>query len=1027
MTSSPDPSITPPRESEAGPVGPRRAAQVNEGPRGGLLDRPPRAGRGDRDARRGRRARGAGGRPARVRSAVLAAVALVAAGIGVPWAVSVTASAATTSLVVNSTAWGGADSTPGNGVCETAPGNGVCTLRAAIQEANALAGQPGDVEIVVDPSIPLGTKMTGTANVQANNMLNANITAEDTGAVFHVTAPVTIDLGHRLQPDGSANDTGEWAVFFVDSPDVSILNADMVLSSGSSFVIGPKADRVTIDGDTGGGFGQIATPNFNSERFVVLREGAANVTIQHYQITGYYDSATSGGIFVFDVFAPYTQLTNIVVDGVQLLYSTASNNTCSGSNGSGCRTRILNFWTGTSSNTTRSQTVIRGLVFRNMLVENMTSQYSFQFGNPGDTGGTNSITLSGLVMEDNVFVENQGVSTGGTAFINLPYHNHLQGTNVIARNVFSRASTGQTDAIIYYGNNAIAADSTAPSGLTIADNHFDGYTGAATIRTERSGLVTVTGNTFGPRTGSQAAPGTTEEYSDSASVMYNTFHGSPLHASNQTIRTWAPTAAASVPTGQLPTSALVAADPRDGALPTCTVTVPVSKITATDNNSQAPGEPVTLQAYWTAQRTAEVYLGEVTGVTGTTATLALPLPVGPVTLPDGTTTTVVDATTGKPAGFIRLQTHVEGLGQLESSQYSRFVSVFGLCRPVLTIDQAAGMTDPTLGRDLHFTLVSSVPLDPGTVTVGDIAVTAQPVAQTINAALLNPQVISVTPVPGSGNTVFDVVVRVDDSAAVTVAVAAEAVATPSGLTNPDPATSADGTITFLNPLRVDPPQFTLVTGEPHGKTFTVSVAAGAPTPASDLVFQAVVSQPVGTPPLTLSTTTPVLPAGATAAPPVTVTAAAGSVTANTETTIALTVASADPNYDGLLVPSVKPFLFSTDPTLHITKEAYVDVGDPSSAAQIKATGTLAPAGSRLLDRQAVCFVYTVTNTSADDWATKLTDVTVTDSDTRLGSGGMIGTLPALDVGQSAQLFACTTLLPLDTTVADAAATGTEGS
>lgn len=32
------------------------------------------------------------------------------------------------------------DANPGNGVCETANGNGVCTLRAAIQESNALAG-----------------------------------------------------------------------------------------------------------------------------------------------------------------------------------------------------------------------------------------------------------------------------------------------------------------------------------------------------------------------------------------------------------------------------------------------------------------------------------------------------------------------------------------------------------------------------------------------------------------------------------------------------------------------------------------------------------------------------------------------------------------------------------------------------------------------------------------------------------------------------------------------------------------------
>ncbi|MCA9922591.1 MAG: CSLREA domain-containing protein [Anaerolineales bacterium] len=32
------------------------------------------------------------------------------------------------------------DANPGNGVCETSPGNGVCTLRAAVQEANSLAG-----------------------------------------------------------------------------------------------------------------------------------------------------------------------------------------------------------------------------------------------------------------------------------------------------------------------------------------------------------------------------------------------------------------------------------------------------------------------------------------------------------------------------------------------------------------------------------------------------------------------------------------------------------------------------------------------------------------------------------------------------------------------------------------------------------------------------------------------------------------------------------------------------------------------
>jgi CSLREA domain-containing protein len=49
------------------------------------------------------------------------------------------------------------DANPGNGVCETAAGNGVCTLRAAIQEANALAG---DDTIILSPNTYLLTQVT---------------------------------------------------------------------------------------------------------------------------------------------------------------------------------------------------------------------------------------------------------------------------------------------------------------------------------------------------------------------------------------------------------------------------------------------------------------------------------------------------------------------------------------------------------------------------------------------------------------------------------------------------------------------------------------------------------------------------------------------------------------------------------------------------------------------------------------------------------------------------------------------------
>jgi len=68
-----------------------------------------------------------------------------------------------------------------------------------------------------------------------------------------------------------------------------------------------------------------------------------------------------------------------------------------------------------------------------------------------------------------------------------------------------------------------------------------------------------------------------------------------------------------------------------------------------------------------------------------------------------------------------------------------------------------------------------------------------------------------------------------------------------------------------------------------------------------------------------------------------------------------------------------------------------------------------------VDGQTLCFVYTVTNTSADDWATSLTAVTVTDTDTRLGTDGVIGTIASLAIGQTAKLAACTSVLPVDTT------------
>ncbi|MER7797381.1 hypothetical protein [Microbacterium sp. NPDC096154] len=949
-------------------------------------------------------------RGARRIGAVLAVAVVVAAGVLVSLVSSPDRADAATTLVVDSPAWGGQDATPGDGLCRTTAGT--CTLRAAIEESNALNLPAGELTITVDPSVPVGG-LTGALNYTTNRMLSTAISYEDTGgAMFHVTAPVTIDLGHRLQADGSATD-GAAAMFYLNGPDIRLLNADLVRGVGETgIVVGPDARDVVVDG----GGGQINTDNsYYPERFMVIREGVQGLTVRGYAIRGFWDSVTSGGVFVFNSLAPYTPRSDIAITDIDVLYN--SGTACGASDGSGCRTRLTNFVPWNPANN-----VTNGLSFTRMHVQNMTTQNAFSFANSQDWTGGTSVSISDLEIADNVFVNNVGRGTGeANPFIMLPLGGHLTGETHISRNVFSRATSGQTYAIYYAEGTRLGDDSTADSTVAsqvyIEDNYFNGYT-ANSIRVFQSGLVTVAGNAFGTRSGSQARPGIVEEYDDGGPVMLNTYHGIVDHSANQGIRTWYPSSAAAVLTAAPAAGVAVADDPRDGAVPTCLAQVPVVRGAGTDNDSQPAGQPVTLDVFWTADRTAELHVGRVSGITGDAATIAFPLPVGDIALPDGTAR-AVDPGTGAVSGYVRLQTHVEGLGQLESSQYSRVVAVSGGCRPALTLEQAAGQSDPTLGRDLRFTLTSSMPLDSGTVTADDITVTAAPVTtgdvQTIDATRLNPRVVDVSAIDGSGGLQFEVVVQVDDTAAVSVALPAGTVAAPSGLTNQDAAASVDAQVTYLNPVRVAPRTFPVVTGEARGEDVVISLAPDAPLPIADLVFAGTVAQPDGTPLVTASPEQPVIPAGESEAPTVTVRAAAGDVAANTATRLSYVLTSDDAQYDGLVVPELVPRLFATDPALRIERDGYVGMTDESSPETIVATGQPAPSGSRLKVGQRACFVFTVTNVSQDDWATVLTNIEVGDTDERLGAEGHIGTIPALGIGEQTQLAECTTLASVDTT------------
>lgn len=585
------------------------------------------------------------------------------------------------------------------------------------------------------------------------------------------------------------------------------------------------------------------------------------------------------------------------------------------------------------------------------------------------------------------------------AFITLP-NRVLGGTNLIEGNTFVRATSGTTRAIAWDGQQATAA----AGELRIADNFFDGFT-AASIDLTRTGDVAVEQNTFGSRSASRAQPGTAEETSDGQVMLDN--RGTNA---NGGVGTWYPTEAA-VQNGQPATGLVNAVSPLPAGTGSCLATVRVHNPTT----GVLPSSPTNVDVYWTADDTADVYLGRAQ-VTAPAAGLSVSLPTAAQLQPTTTLgstqqVSIVDAATGQAGGYLRVQTVAD---DGRSSQYSRMVPLSGSCTPALELGRGSAQNDPTRQRNVHFVLSSSVALDPASVTADDISVSATATAATTDAARINPRVVSVTEIASSLGREYDVIVAVDDSADVTVAVSADSVVSAGGLANSDAATSDDPTVTFINPVILETPRISVVMGEAAGRTYALSLHPGAPVPAAQMTLEPSVDQAGIDHGVSYSPASPRIGDASMVTDEITVTAAAGDVAAGTPAVISHTLVSDDPNYAGLVVPPLTVRLFATDPALQIAKMVYVDVADSSTPDQVIATGTPAPSGGRLPDGRTVCFVYTVTNVSRDDWATSLTDVVVTDTDERLGVDGVIGTIASLPIGETALLSSCGSLVPVDT-------------
>jgi hypothetical protein len=85
------------------------------------------------------------------------------------------------------------DVMPGDGICETAAGNGLCTLRAAVAEANALAGAdvitfaPAITLIQVMGQISISSEMTISGNLLNSPTIQNVAALSTTSRVFNIT------------------------------------------------------------------------------------------------------------------------------------------------------------------------------------------------------------------------------------------------------------------------------------------------------------------------------------------------------------------------------------------------------------------------------------------------------------------------------------------------------------------------------------------------------------------------------------------------------------------------------------------------------------------------------------------------------------------------------------------------------------------------------------------------------------------------------------------------------------------------
>jgi hypothetical protein len=352
------------------------------------------------------------------------------------------------------------DAIPGDGICDASPPNHVCTLRAAIQETNAL---PGSDTIILPPNthplsqvseLTITDHLTITGGGASTTIIDGNKNARPNSGVLVINAGVTVNLsgvtirnGGRLSA-ASGGGIRNMGTTTLTNSTVSgnsasnagggIYNSGGTLTLTNSTVSGNNAG---VGGGRGGG----------------IADDGGTMTLTNSTVSGNSSGFRGGGI---DSFGTWT-LTNSTVTGnsasasggifnrgtLTVTNSTVTGNSATGASGvPGVAGGIGNFGTMTLTNSTVSG--------------NRANEEGGGINNNNSiTGAAIASLFNSTITNNQADVDFNGSGTGGGVFNEAGATFIFQNT-IIAGNSetlrvgnFFVATTGECDGLITSGGN----------------------------------------------------------------------------------------------------------------------------------------------------------------------------------------------------------------------------------------------------------------------------------------------------------------------------------------------------------------------------------------------------------------------------------------------------------------------------------------------------------------------------------------------------------------------------------------------